>query len=185
MSEATPGVSDVLNPPAPTDPQAAALRMAEMDASPAFKERVKNGDISAYAEREQLWRVAHGMTPKPVAAVNTDDVFSQMGAAALAQTQARAESLRNDGLSERQIYEYLSGRPIPLVEYQDAQRQLARLRTDKAFQQRLRDKDPSAIYEWRRTHVNISMRTVSNSVDGTLQPEIAAWESAHANTKPK
>jgi hypothetical protein len=182
---ATPGVSEIINPPAPTTPEAAATRMAEMDADPAFRDRVKNGDTAAYAEREKLWRVAHGMTPEPRPAVNEIDVLTQMGGRTLAETQARAESLRNDGLSELAIYEYLNGRPVPLAEHQAAQREIARFKTDKAFQQRLRDKDPRAIFEYRRAHINVAMPVVSNSVDGQLQPEIAAWERAHATTKPK
>jgi len=185
MSDTAPGVSDVLNPPAPVTPEAASAKMAELDASPEFKERLKNGDISAYAQREELWRLAHGMPAKPQPAVNEIDVLTQMAGRELAETQSRAESLRRDGLSEIQIYQYLNGRPIPMAERQAAERQLVRLKADKSFQQRLRDKDPSAIYEWRRTHVNLSMPTVSNSVDGTLQPEIVAWQRAHANTEPK
>ena len=159
--------------------------MAALDASPEFQARVKAGDATAFAERTKLWRIAHNMTPEPAAPVNTIDVLSEMSGRALAETQARAESMRRDGLSDLAIYEFLNGRPVPLAEHQAAQRQLARLKADKAFLQRLRDGDPDARREYRRVHLNISMPVVENSVDGQLQPSIAAWEKAHANTKPK
>jgi D-serine deaminase-like pyridoxal phosphate-dependent protein len=53
MTEAT-GVSDILNPPAPTTPEAAAQRLAELDASPDFLARVKSGDTAAFQERGKL-----------------------------------------------------------------------------------------------------------------------------------
>jgi len=199
MTEGLPTIPDTRNPPPPT-PEGGPwvqyngqvttandvlAKMAELDADPKFQERVKDGDAKAFEERGALWRIAHGMTPTPQAAVNTADVFGEMNARALAETESRAESLRADGISEVGIYEYLNGRPVPLAEHQEAQRQLARLKADKGFQRKLRDNDMDARREWRRVHLNISMPVVSNSVDGKLQPEIAAWEAAHKDRKPK
>jgi len=69
-----------------------------------------------------------------------------MGDRAIAEFESRAESLRADGLSKLAIYEYLNGRPVPLAEHQEAQRQLARLKSDKAFLQRLNDGNPQSGY---------------------------------------
>jgi hypothetical protein len=125
------------------------------------------------------------MPAKPVAPVNEIDVLTEMSGRVLAENQAHAESLRNDGLSELAIYEYMNGRPIPLAEFQEAQRQLSRLKQDRGFLQKLRDGDAAAKREWRRVHLNISMPVVSNSVDGTLQPARARWETVHKDRKPK
>jgi hypothetical protein len=89
------------------------------------------------------------------------------------------------GFTEVAIYEHINRRPIPLQEHQDAQRRLATLKADKAFRQRLADKDPAALRDWRLAHIHITMPVVANSTDGQLQPEIAAWENAHAGRKPK
>jgi len=175
---AIPSASDVLNAPPPV------ATPESLTADPAFMARAKEGDVKAFDEYNRAWRISRGMSPEPVSTVNEIDVLTQMGDRAIAEFESRAESLRADGLSELAIYEYLNGRPVPLAEHQEAQRQLARLKSDKAFLQRLNDGNPDARREWRRVHLNISMPVVHNSTDGKLQPEIAAWEAAHKSRKP-
>lgn len=173
-----PAASDLLNPQPPATPEAAEARRQEMLRDPAFMERVGNKDAAAFDEYNRIWRQARGMTPEPVAAVNVNDVFAESNARALAQTEQHAEGLRNDGFTELQIYQYLNGRPCPLAERQQAERTLANLKADKAFQQRKADGDPAARHEWRRVHVELSMPV------GTLE-QIQQWEQAHAARAPK
>jgi hypothetical protein len=169
----TPGATNVMSQPieslSPTDAQA---RRDALTADPAFQERIKQRDASAFDEAGKLWRIAHGMPLEPTPPVNAVDVMTESIGRALQEVQTRADGLRNDGFSEVQIYEYLNGRPIPLRERQDAERALASLKRDRAFQQRLNDADPTARYEWRRVHVNLSMPV------GT-QEQIRQWERAH------
>lgn len=173
---ATPGASEITPPP--------ATRAALM-ADPAFNERVKNGDAKAFEQFNEAWRIEHGMPAKPQPAVNEIDVLTQMAGGELARTESQAEDLRALGFTETAIFEHLNRRPIPLAEHQDAQRRLASLKANKEFLQRLRDKDPNALRDYRLAHIHISMPVVANSTDGQLQPEIAAWERAHAERKPK
>jgi hypothetical protein len=123
-----PGASNILSPPAPVSPEAAAARMAELDATPAFQERVKAGDAKAFEERTELWRIAHGLPAKPQVAINEVDILTQMGGRAVAGVKQQADDLRSLGFSELAIYEHLNRRPIPLAEHQDAQRKLAQLK---------------------------------------------------------
>lgn len=159
----------------PSDAQA---RRDALAADPAFQERVKLRDATAFDEATKLWRISHGMPAEPVMPVNAVDVMTESIGRALQEVQMRADGLRNDGFNETQIYEYLNGRPVPLRERQDAERALANLKRDKTFLQRLTDGDPAARYEYRRVHVNLTMPV------GTLE-QIEAWEAAHARRKPK
>jgi hypothetical protein len=178
MSELTPGASAIINPPAPTDAQAAADRMAQLKDDTAFQERVAARDPEAFAEHTKLWRIAHGMTPEPQPAVNNDDVFKEANARVARETEARADLLRQDGLPDESVYQILNGRPIPLAERQWHQQELARLKRDKAWVQRYFEGDREARQQMR-THSAAMTLPV-----GSLE-QINAWQTAHGRPLSK
>jgi len=141
MTEAAPavGASDIINPaPAVTqvDIDMANVRMEFLKTDTAFQDRVKKGDPAAFAERTKLWRVAHGLPPEAAPPVNTADVLAQEDTRALAENESRVNLMRGDGLDDQQIYEILNQRPMPYEERQMHERELARLKRDKAWVQR-------------------------------------------------
>jgi hypothetical protein len=159
-----------------TEPSAAQQAQARIEAratDPQFAARVAARDPVAFAENTRDWRIAHGMTPEPVAPINTTDVMTETIGRELEDVQRRADSLRADGFNEPQIYQYLNGRPIPFREHQFHERELRVLKSDQAFVQRFLAGDLSARAELRRHNAALTMRV------GTLA-EIDAWDRAHA-----
>jgi len=172
VTEATPGATDIINPPPPADAQSAVARMEQLKSDAAFQERISKGDATAFAEHETLWRLAHGLPAEKQPVVNTADVFAQANARAAAETQTRAEMLRADGLSDHQAYEILNARPISLDERRWHERELNTLKRDQAWVQRYMAGDGEARRQMR-THTAALTLPI-----GTLE-QINVWEEAH------
>lgn len=178
MSELTPGATAIINPPPPTDAEAAAARMEQLKDDAAFQERVKNLDATAFAEHEKLWRQAHGLPAEKQPAVNTGDVFAEANARVLRETETRADMLRADGLNDEQSYQILNGRPIPLAERRYHEQELARLKQDKAWVQKYFDGDREARRQMR-------MLTAALTLPVGSLADIHAWETAHGRPLSK
>ena len=155
----------------------AKLQLAALAEDPRFKERTDARDATAFAEVTRLGRIARSMPPEPVAPINQMDVMTESVGRELESVQMRAESLRNDGFTELQVYEYLNDRPMPLAQRQYHDRELRVLKSDADFVRRYLAGDLSARAEMRRHTSALTMRV------GTLD-EINAWEAAHKGRKP-
>lgn len=161
----------------PISREQAGAQLAALRADPKFLERIEARDANAFAENTRLYRLSIGMTAEPQAPINAMDVMTESVGRELQDVQMRAESLRNDGFSPVQIYEYLNDRPMPLAQREIHQRELQALKSDPDFVRRFLGGNLSARAEMRRVTAALTMRV------GTLD-EINAWEAAHKGRKP-
>jgi hypothetical protein len=171
MSELTPGATAIIDAPL-TDPAVAAQRMEQLKIDETFQQRVQAGDPEAFAEHTKLWRVAHGLPAEPQMPVNTQDVLTQHSSRAVAEAEQRMELYLTKGFSAESAYQIVNQRPIPFGERQHHDRELARLKNDQAFMDRLRRQDSAARLEYDSHVIALSLPI------GTLA-DINRWESAH------
>jgi hypothetical protein len=112
MTELTPGVSQIINPPPPTDPAGAMQRIEQLKSDPAFQDRIKALDPGAFKEHETLWRISRGMTAEPVTPVNTTDVLTQHGERAVAAAEQHLGVYLDRGFDQEAAYQIVNRRPI-------------------------------------------------------------------------
>ena len=165
MPDAAPatGASELINQPAPiATPE--ALR-----ADPAFMERVAKMEPEAFAQYNEAWRVAHGLTPKALPPQSMVDVDVEADARVIAAVQQHAEVLERNGYTLEQQIEIVGQRPVTMQERNWHQNQYELRRRDFAFMARWSSGDMEAIKIMRDHAIGKSLPI------GTLE-EIKAWE---------
>jgi hypothetical protein len=162
----------------PISVEQAAARMETLKTDENFQKRVAAKDPAAFAEHLKLWRITRHLPAEVETPINSVDVIKESIGRDLAIAETRADSLRDVGFTETQVYQYLNGRPIPFEEKQIHERELARLQKSPDFVQKYMRNDPEAVLKMRLLHVGLSMRV------GTLD-QINEWERLHEGRKPK
>ena len=178
MSELTPGVTQIINPEPPATPEAAAAAMKALDESPDFQKRVAARDPAAFVERERLWRISRGMSPERETPINMQNVLAQQNERAVRDAEQHAEIYLRQGFTDEQAYEIINARPMLLSEKAWHERELARLKMDAPFMDRMQRGDGAARLEFNKDVVARSLPS------GTLA-DIHRWQTAHGKPLSK
>lgn len=131
-------------------PEQAGARRAELMANPEFSARIAARDSEAFAEHTRLWRVEHNMTPEPQAPATPEDVRSGMLERDLQLDDARlAVWERNIRMDDQMRFEHRRGL-VTKQQSEDAQREIERMKRDRAFGARVLAGDQDAVDRWMR-----------------------------------
>jgi hypothetical protein len=148
----------------PADAQA---RRDALTADPAFQERIKLRDATAFDEAAKLWRVAHGMPAEPVPPATPQDVRASMLDRDAEIDEARLTTWeRHIRMDEVMQFEHRRGLATK-DQHETALREIEKMKADRAFGAKVLAGDMDAKDRWMRWGRVASMQVAPDGFDWT------------------
>lgn len=171
MTEAAPGVSDIISTPAGSTPGAApagyvapAIPNDIMAARSEIEARKVDRDFYEWRVQKkdpaatEYWDKLHKAAYPEQRIASTDDVNNQAAVRSAQMIEgALAEYLKFADLSPAQQDEYRRQQPVAAWEKEHAKREIYRMQRDAGFRRRLLDKDRAACTDWARMNMILAL----------------------------
>jgi hypothetical protein len=170
MTLSTPGATEVMDQPlAPMTPEQAGARRAELTADPKFTERALAGGVAEQEMLRDLWLLERGHLPARLQPVHVGDVYAGMGEREIEHDKQRVETYAKDiiGFDDKMRFQIARGLATR-QQHDTAVRELAKLKSDPAFVQRLLRTDwpdQDARDLWQRWNLIAALRVAPDDHD--------------------